>query len=117
MSIEEVGCCGAYCKTCKANINFCKGCKLGYANGERDINIAKCKIKVCCIKKGYCSCADCQEYALCSILQGFYGKNGYKYKKYKQATMYIMKNGYEKFLEIADKWVNALGKIKSQEEL
>lgn len=111
MAKEEVGCCGAYCKTCRVLLeNTCGGCKIGYANGERDINKAKCKMKVCCIKKEYITCGDCSEYSTCEILQGFYHKNGYKYEKYKQATEYIRQNGYEKFLEVADKWKNAYGK-------
>ena len=53
MSIREIGCCGAYCKTCRSYTtgNNCRGCKLGYESGERDINKAKCKIKVCCCKE------------------------------------------------------------------
>lgn len=27
---EEIGCCGAYCKTCREFEKTCKGCKLGY---------------------------------------------------------------------------------------
>ena len=31
MSISEIGCCGAYCRTCSAFIEqVCKGCKVGY---------------------------------------------------------------------------------------
>jgi len=33
-TIRFIGCCGAYCKTCKAFIDgSCKGCKLGYQEG------------------------------------------------------------------------------------
>jgi hypothetical protein len=111
MSKEEIGCCGAYCRTCRVLLeNLCHGCKLGYANGERDINKAKCKMKVCCIKKGIVTCGDCSEYQICEIINEFYNKNGYKYGKYKQAIEYIRKNGYDEFLEIADKWKNAYGK-------
>jgi hypothetical protein len=47
LSIEEIGCCGAYCKTCKAFAQkTCLGCKLGYESGERDISKAKCLWKV-----------------------------------------------------------------------
>ncbi len=54
MSIDEVGCCGAYCGACKViKDNLCKGCKLGYADGARNISKAKCKIKVCCLKNQY----------------------------------------------------------------
>jgi len=43
-----IGCCGVYCKTCPPLIeHYRKGCKLGYDTGKRDINDAKCKMKVC----------------------------------------------------------------------
>ena len=57
MTISEkpgafISCCGFYCKTCKEyKANLCRGCKLGYEKKQRDINKAKCKIKLCCIKK------------------------------------------------------------------
>ena len=113
MSISEIGCCGAYCDTCPAlKEQTCKGCKLGYESGNRDISKAKCKMKVCCICKKLQSCADCGEYSTCSVLNDFYNKNGYKYKKYKQAADYIRTYGYDAFLEIADKWKNAYGKYE-----
>jgi hypothetical protein len=108
-----IGCCGAYCGRCKVlEENACKGCKLGYINGERDISKAKCKIKICCINKKFFSCADCDEYNSCEIIQGFHNKNGYKYKKYKEAIIFIRENGYERFLEIANKWNMQYGKYK-----
>jgi hypothetical protein len=114
MSIEEIGCCGAYCKTCRIYPeNICKGCKIGYKNKDRDIEKAKCKMKVCCIKKELLSCADCKQYESCEILQGFYKKNGYKYKKYKEALEFIRKNGYKKFIKIADTWTMQYGKYKN----
>jgi hypothetical protein len=111
MSIEEIGCCGAYCKTCQAFVQqTCKGCKIGYKKGERDIAKAKCKIKVCCVNKKYQSCADCAEYYICPQINDLYNKKGYKYGKYRQATVFIKQNGYDAFLEIANKWKNAHGK-------
>lgn len=114
MSIREIGCCGAYCKTCLALLDkTCRGCKLGYENGERDLNKAKCKIKVCCFKEGgYETCADCPEYSSCSIMQEFHSKNGYKYKKYKQSIEFIRKNGYTKFLERTINWKGPYGKLE-----
>jgi hypothetical protein len=108
-----IGCCGAYCKTCPALINkSCRGCKLGYDTGNRDISKAKCQMKVCCIKKKYETCADCSDYSTCEIIQEFYNKSGYKYKKYKQAIDFIRENGYPKFIKIADNWKNAFGKYE-----
>ena len=109
-----IGCCGAYCKTCKPFIEgACKGCKLGYAEGKRDIGKAKCRMKVCCFgKRKLETCADCPDCAKCEILRKFYGKNGFKYKKYGQAIEFIRKNGYAKFLKSASKWKGAYGKLQ-----
>lgn len=110
MSVEEIGCCGAYCGTCIAYKNPCLGCKIGYSNGERNLKKAKCKMKVCCVSKEYNSCAECNEYETCHVLNEFYNKNGYKYSKYKQASQFIKKNGNDKFIEVAEKWKCAFGK-------
>ena len=113
MGIEEIGCCGAYCGTCKViRENFCKGCKLGYKEGQRDINKARCKIKVCCIKKKNNSCADCSEYESCDIIREFHNKNGYKYRKYKEAIEFIRANGYEEFIRVAEPWKMQYGRYK-----
>ncbi|WP_440947430.1 DUF3795 domain-containing protein [Methanosarcina sp. T3] len=113
MTIEAIGCCGAYCGTCKElKAGTCKGCKFGYITGERDIDKARCKMKACCIKKHYNTCADCQDFLSCPVISEFYSKNGYKYKKYKQALEYIRDNGYASFLKIADSWNGAYGKYK-----
>jgi len=69
-------------------------------------------MKVCCIKKHYNTCADCQDFLSCPVISEFYSKNGYKYKKYKQALEYIRDNGYASFLKIADNWNGAYGKYK-----
>ena len=112
MSKIEIGCCGAYCKTCKAYIiRACKGCNIGYNTNERDISKAKCAIKVCCIGRGYSTCADCSAFKDCDITNSFYNKNGYKYGKYKQAALFILEHGYEEFIKIADKWKNAYGRL------
>ncbi|MBN2488219.1 MAG: DUF3795 domain-containing protein [Methanosarcinaceae archaeon] len=111
--IIEIGCCGAYCKTCGALADkSCLGCKLGYENGERDINKAKCKMKVCCFKeRKFETCADCLDYPSCKIIEDFYNKNGYKYRKYRQSIEFIRDNGYASFLEIADNWKGPYGKF------
>ena len=112
-SDKYIGCCGAYCRTCKPlNEGVCKGCKLGYDTGERDISKAKCSIKLCCFReRKFETCADCPEFESCNIIGGWFSKNGYKYKKYKQALEFIRKNGYSEFFKLADKWKNAYGKL------
>ena len=114
MTIREIGCCGAYCKTCPALLDkSCRGCKLGYENGKRDITKAKCKMKLCCFKeRSYETCADCPDYLSCEILNEFYGKKGYKYRKYRQALDFIRENGYTKFIEIADAWRGPFGRYE-----
>ena len=76
---------------------------------DRDIKKARCKMKVCCIGKGFNSCADCESYDTCEIGQGFYSKKGYKDKKYEEATLFVREKGYSKFLVIADGWKNQYG--------
>jgi hypothetical protein len=115
MDREDVGCCGAFCGTCPERKNgLCKGCTTGYADGTRNISRARCAIKVCCVRRGHDSCADCIEYGSCATLTGFHGKNGYKYRKYRQALEYIRENGYEEFLDITDGWTRAYGRYPDQ---
>ncbi len=113
MPLSHLGCCGAYCAACKVfAAGPCKGCKLGYDTLERDITKAKCSYKVCCIKKGLGSCAECGDYDTCESIQSFHNRSGYKYGKYKQAVAFIREHGYDKFFDIADTWTNAYGKYK-----
>ncbi len=114
MSVKEIGSCGAYCRTCRAYTVACKGCKLGYDSGERDIARARCKIKLCCLARQLATCADCSQYLVCRTLGALYGKAGYKYGKYRQALDYVRENGYEAFLGIADRWTGAYGKYPPQ---
>ena len=113
-SKRYIGCCGAYCKTCKAFIEgFCKGCKIGFDTGERDINRAKCKIKLFSFRNNkFDTCADCQKLESCKVVGDWYGKKGYKYKKYRQSIEFIKKYGYLRFIRLADKWKNAYGKLE-----
>jgi len=118
MTIREIGCCGAYCKTCITwqkekypNELTCRGCKLGYELATRDPGKAKCKIKVCCfVKKQLETCADCSDYP-CEVLEVFWNKNGWKYKQYKKQLEFIRQNGYDKYLDNADNWKRAHGKL------
>ena len=112
-SIRFIGCCGAYCKTCKPFIEgYYKGCKLGYDSKERDIKKARCNIKLCCLEKNFETCADCLRLESCEILCKWYSKKGYKYKKYKESVEFIKKNGYDKFTKEADNWKGAYGRLE-----
>lgn len=116
MSKELLGCCGAYCQTCKVYAEqLCKGCKVGYESGERDIAKAKCAMKVCCVKRGLACCADCGEYDFCETLRAFYAHESYKYQKYKQATEFIRANGYDAFFALADGWHGAYGSLEKKD--
>jgi hypothetical protein len=85
---------------------------MGYEDGERDINKARCQIKLCCFRdKRLESCADCDDYLECNIIQEFHGKNGYKYRKYRQSIEFIRVKGYAKFISIADTWKGPYGKL------
>jgi len=120
MTIREIGCCGAYCKTCieqqkekYPNERTCRGCKLGYESGERDLSKAKCEIKVCCFReRGLETCADCPDFP-CLVLEEFWSKNGWKYKQYRKQLEFIAKNGYEKFLNRANEWKEPRGKLET----
>lgn len=112
-----IGCCGAYCGTCPAlKDTVCKGCRLGYDNGRRDIQAARCAMKRCCLlEKKMKTCADCPEYGQCRILQEFFAKNGYKYRKYRQSLEFIRRSGYPAFLAAARAWTRAYGSLKPPE--
>lgn len=112
MSVEAVGCCGAYCGTCPVfHDNICRGCKIGYRTGERKLEKAKCAVKVCCIGNGYDSCADCGRVDVCATINGFYAKKGYKYGKYREAVEFIRAHGYGPFIRVADRWNAQYGKM------
>ena len=117
MSIREIACCGAYCKTCRifTTKGTCRGCRLGYENSGRDINKAKCKIKLCCFRdKGLETCADCPDYVTCETIHVYQDKSGTKYRKYKQAIDFIRGHGYDAFLEITDGWTGPYGRFPKQ---
>ena len=73
---EEIGCCGAYCGTCREYLKPCKGCKPRYLDGSRELSRAKCRMKKCCLTKGHITCADCEEYDRCGIIQSFLNHPG-----------------------------------------
>jgi hypothetical protein len=112
--ISLIGCCCAYCGMCPAlKDNACKGCRLGYDNGERDIRAARCAIKRCCfMDKKLNTCAECPDYPECRTIQGFFEKKGYKYGKYKESMEFIRQNGYPAFVTAAHSWKRAYGSLK-----
>ena len=118
MTIEEIGCCGAYCKPClerqrknHPDRKNCQGCKLGYATGERNINRARCKVKSCCYKdRELQTCADCDDYP-CYMLQKFYERKKYPGTQYRASIEFIRKHGYDAFLKKGDQWSGRHGKL------
>jgi len=120
VTIKEIGCCGAYCKTCieewqkkkYPDERTCRGCKLGYESGERALSKAKCEIKVCCFRERELeTCADCPDYP-CEILGKFWSKKGWKYQQQKKQLEFIRQNGYEEFLARANNWKGPRGKLE-----
>ena len=75
-----------------------------------DLSQSKYKIKEYCPTNGLITCADCEEYEHCEIIQSFFNHPGYKYGKYKQALEYIRAQDYTTFLKAAEHWKNAYGK-------
>jgi hypothetical protein len=90
----------------------CRGCKLSYESGERDINKSRCQMKLCCFRDRQLeTCIECDKYSSCDIIQSFYSKKGYKYQKYRQSLEFIRDNGYDRFIEIADTWKGPYGRL------
>lgn len=108
----KIGCCSAYCGTCREFLKTCKGCKLGYLDGSRDLHRARCSMKVCCLTRGHITCADCERAERCETLHGFLRHPGYKYSKYRQALAFIRTHGYTAFMKAAEHWKNAYGKLE-----
>jgi len=114
MSEDQIGCCGAFCGSCREMTEGrCPGCTAGYESGDREIAHARCKIKICCIGKlgSNSTCADCPDFPRCNILQDFYGKTGYKYRKYGESLEFIRTNGYAAFLIAAKRWKRPYGRF------
>jgi len=109
-----IACCGCYCKTCKAFIsNSCRGCIIGYETKERDINRAKCKIKICCYKeKKLSTCAECKDFSKCALIAGRFKAGSYDNKKCLEALEYIKNYGKNNFMDKANKWKGHFGKLK-----
>ncbi len=110
-----ITCCGCYCKTCRAfRNNSCRGCRLGYETEERDINKAKCAVKICCFKeKGLATCADCKEFSDCKKIVKRFKIGSYDYKKCQECIMYIKENGYNSYIMNAEKWKGPWGRLDS----
>ncbi len=107
-----IGCCGAYCGTCRVLAEGqCKGCKLGYLDGRRDITKARCAMKVCCVTRTLAACGECPDLTSCGTIATFFGHAGYKYRRYRQATEFIRMYGVTAFLTQAEGWTGAYGRL------
>lgn len=111
---EEIGCCGAYCGTCREYRKTCRGCKPGDLDGSRNLNRARCKMKKCCLARGCITCGDCAAYESCGTVQSFLSHPGYKYGKYRQALEYIRAHGHAAFLKMARHWTGACGRFPEE---
>jgi hypothetical protein len=114
MSIIEIGCCCAYCRTCRAfRSGGCPGCRLGYEDGGRDAARIRCAMKSCCVlEKRFSTCAYCPEFETCPSLRTWYAKPGWKYGRYLASAEYIRAHGYDAFLTVADGWTDAIGRLR-----
>ena len=109
-----ISCCGFYCKTCKEFVKgLCKGCKIGYEDLSRDINKAKCKIKICCYRdKQLITCADCEDLEECTLIPKRFKPGTYSFKKCRECLTFIKVKGYLPYIEEADNWKTHYGKLK-----
>jgi hypothetical protein len=57
------------------------------------------------------TCADCDMFSSCPILQNWYGKKAWKYQRYKKSAAYIREHGYGEFIKVANGWKDACGKL------
>ena len=69
-------------------------------------------MKKCCLTRGYITCADCGEYALCETIRAFIHHPGHKYSKYRQTLEFIRAHGYNACIEKAKAWKNAYGSFE-----
>lgn len=54
--------CGLYCKFCPSSTSGkCEGCRGNSA--KHSVLYKRCKVKPCCVKNGFFTCADCTIYA------------------------------------------------------
>ena len=62
---------------------------------------SSCKVRKCCIEKGYSSCAECDEYLECGILNSFISKIfGLIFRTNRKANLQAIKEmGVEKWAE------------------
>ncbi len=113
-----IGCCGAYCKTCRAFVlGSCRGCKLGYERGERYIARARCRIKRCCFgDRDFETCAECPELGKCETLASFYGKKWKEYGRYRESLEFIRREGYSAFIGRSRGWDRAYGELRSRSQ-
>jgi hypothetical protein len=71
LSESLVSMCGLYCGACRAYLREkCKGCK-------ENAKATWCKVRDCCLEKGYSHCAECTEHsdpAACSKFNNIFSK-------------------------------------------
>jgi len=108
-----IGCCGANCGTCRSfDLGDCKGCKIGYDDGTRNLGASKCGVKRCCLaKETLATCADCEDYPSCKRMRAFHIKKESKYAGYCRPIDYIRRFGYRKYVRMAARWKGPFGPL------
>ncbi len=95
-STEHIAACGLYCGACRKYLNGkCPGCR-------QNEKATWCKIRQCCIEKGFHSCADCtMNVKDCKIHNNVIGKIfAFLFNSDRAACIhYIQINGYKAFAE------------------
>lgn len=85
---------------------------MGYEDGQRDIDRARCKIKVCCYARhGWETCAECPQSDHCEVLQALHNKKWKEYEGYRQSLEFIRENGYNAFARVAKDWKRGYGEL------
>lgn len=91
---KNIAACGLYCGACRKFLTEkCPGCK-------QNEKATWCKIRQCCIERGYRSCADCiKNVKVCKIHNNMIGKIfAFLFNSDRVACIrYIQTNGYEAF--------------------
>ena len=93
---KKIAACGLYCGACKKNrMGKCQGC-------HENEKASWCKIRKCCIEKGFHTCAECEmDVKDCRLHNNLIGKFfAFVFRSNRPACIrYIRENGEQAFAE------------------